>query len=47
MNQTEKDQKILQQNAEAAARAPVTATASHGSQEETPDFLQGFREKQW
>jgi len=47
MNETEKDQQILQQNAEAAARAPVTATATGGSQEETPDFLLGFREKQW
>lgn len=44
----EKEQQVQRQNEEAAARAPVTATATGGSvMEETPDFLRGFRENNW
>ena len=47
MNENEREEQIRQQNEEAAARAPVTATSVGGSHEETPDFLRGFRENNW
>ena len=44
----ENNEQVQLQNEDAAARAPVTATASGGSVlDEVPDFIRGFRENNW